>query len=171
MRTCLWCLIVLAVASCSSAPPRPQPANYALHISSSPALNPDTHGRSSPLVVRIYELRAINNFEGMPFFDLQDRDATVLGSDLLGRDELILRPGESRVVLHTGNPDTRFIGVVAAYRDLERSVWRSATATPTPPQTRRLFSGVGLFRSTEPFRYSITLERNAVYIAPLTRTE
>lgn len=171
MKQWLSILLFAFVAGCSHTPPQPLPANIALHIESSMGLNPDPRGRSSPVVVRIYELRTATNFEGMSFFDIQDRDATVLGNDLIAREELILRPGEGRVIVRKGSPDTRYIGIVASYRDLERSVWRATAPAPSAAQTRRLSSGIWPFRSTEPYRYSITLERNAVYIAPLARND
>jgi type VI secretion system protein VasD len=59
------------------------------------------------------------------------RDQAELGADLLGREEFTLAPGETRPYTKTLSPDTRFIGVFAAYRDLERAKWR--TVLPVQP--------------------------------------
>ncbi|MCB1945044.1 MAG: type VI secretion system lipoprotein TssJ, partial [Thauera sp.] len=73
-----------------------------------------------------------------------------LGADLVARDELQLRPGETRTLQRTLQPDTREIGVVAAFRDLERAQWR-ATHVVVPNQTQAV---------------TIQLEARAVRILP-----
>jgi type VI secretion system protein VasD len=47
---------------------------------------------------------------------------------LLGKEEFVLSPGETKTFAKKLSPDTRFLGVVAAYRDLERARWRSTVA-------------------------------------------
>ena len=37
-------------------------------------------------------------------------------------------PGESRPLNKALAPDTRFLGIVAVYRDLERATWRTTVA-------------------------------------------
>ncbi len=91
-------------------------------------MNPDSKGRASPIVVRLFELRATSGFDSADFFSLWDRERDAMGNDLVTRDEFQLRPGEQKKLERTLQPDTRFIGVVAAFRDLERSTWRSTVA-------------------------------------------
>ena len=40
-------------------------------------------------------------------------------------EEFVLAPGESKTFAKTLAPDTRFLGVLAAYRDVEHAKWRS----------------------------------------------
>ena len=56
---------------------------------------------------------------------LYQRDKAELGADLLGKEEFVLAPGESKTFAKTLAPDTRFLGVLAAYRDVEHAKWRS----------------------------------------------
>ena len=51
-----------------------------------------------------------------------------VGADLVSREELMLQPGESRPLNKALAPETRFLGVVAVYRDLERATWRTTVA-------------------------------------------
>ena len=47
------------------------------------------------------------------------------------REEIMLAPGETRPYKKTLAPETRFVGIVAAYRNLERATWR--TIVPVQP--------------------------------------
>jgi len=121
----------LAVTACSSAP---DPTVVAATIPAEENLNPDATGRPSPLVIRVYELKALSAFKDADFFSLWDSDQQTLGADLTSREEMVLRPGDTNSVQRITKPETRFIGVVAAYRDLERAVWR-ASMPVTPEKT------------------------------------
>ena len=49
----------------------------------------------------------------------------MLGADLVAREEFVLAPGDKKAINKPLGADTKFIGVVAAFRDLERARWRS----------------------------------------------
>ena len=97
----------------SSGPPLVQGT-----IKAEPAVNPDRGGRPSPIVVRVYELKAVAAFNGADFFALYDKEQETIGGDLVGREEFLLQPSESRQYRRQFQPDTKFIGVIGAYRDL-----------------------------------------------------
>ena len=130
MRGCirsllLVCTIILAAACGSSSPPLLQGS-----IKADPTTNPDARGRPSPIVVRVYELKALGAFNTADFFSLFEKESEALGGELVGREEFDLRPAESRPYKRQLQPDTKFIGVVAAFRDLENSRWRQAAPVP-----------------------------------------
>src|SRR6266545_1429716 len=120
----LACSIALAWG-CGSSPPLLQGS-----IKADPTTNPDLNGRPSPIVVRVYELKALGAFSSADFFSLFERESETLGADLVGREEYDLRPAETRPYRRQLQPDTKFIGVVAAFRDLENSRWRQVAAVP-----------------------------------------
>ena len=109
------------VAGCAS---KPVVTPVVLTLAASPDANPDVRGRASPLTVRVYALKSPGPFEAADFFSLFDKDQATLGAELVQREELLLRPGESRKLEMTLPPDAKAIGVMAAYRDLDRSRWR-----------------------------------------------
>jgi type VI secretion system protein VasD len=105
-------------------------------VEAASGVNPSVNQRPSPLLVRLYELKAPTAFNQADFMALYSADQASLGGDLLARDELTLQPGESRPYTRTLNPETRHIGVFAAYRDLERARWRAiAPVQPAKRQT------------------------------------
>lgn len=120
-------------------PPPPKPVlvipdrELQLTIRAGNQLNPDSQDRPSPVVVRLYLLRAEISFAAADFFSLYERDAATLGADLLAREEVQLRPGRSVAITRSFPHDARFLGVVAAFRDIERSSWRALSSLPVPP--------------------------------------
>ena len=117
---------VLALAGCASKPPAPATMNGTIQASAKS--NPDEKKRPSPLMLRVYELKTSAAFNRADFMSLYQRDQAELASDVLGREEYVLQPGESRKFSKTLAPETRFLGVLAAYRDLEHAKWRALVA-------------------------------------------
>jgi type VI secretion system protein VasD len=125
--------LIAMLAGCASAPPPPPPpADVALHLSAAADLNPDSAGRPSPLVVRVYQLRQGAAFQGAEFFALYDHEKETLGADLVAGQEFEFKPGESRVVTFKGDAQVRTVAVLAAYRDLRNAKWRASFDLPPP---------------------------------------
>lgn len=114
--------VALALVACAGAP---KPAQVAGTIQASQQVNPSASKRPSPLLLRVYELKTAAVFNSADFMSLYQRDKTELGADMLGKEEFVLAPGESKTFSKTLALDTRFLGVVAAYRDVEHAKWRS----------------------------------------------
>jgi type VI secretion system protein VasD len=122
------------IVACGSGP---KAASVSGSIVAAPDLNPSVSDRPSPLVLRIFELRAATAFNQADFLALYQADQATLGTELVQRDELVLQPGETRPYQRQLSADTRFIGVLGAYRNLERAVWRSVAAVQ-PGRAQRL---------------------------------
>ena len=108
-----------------AAPLKPSVAELSFVIDAN--VNPDASGRPSPILVRIYELKSLAAFNRADFFALYERDREQLGPDLVNRDELPLMPGAKPQAITTLRSDTRYLGVIAAFRDIERARWRAST--------------------------------------------
>lgn len=122
------------------SPPEPTVITLKLETSQNLNLNPD--GKATPLVARIYELKSSDGFTNADFFTIYNRDKDVLGSDVGFRKELDLTPGQKREVRFEPKPDSRFIGVFGAFRDLETAQWRAVLEIPADkkPVMRVLYS-------------------------------
>jgi type VI secretion system protein VasD len=90
--------------------------------------NPDATGRPSPVVVRVYQLKTDASFNGAEFFALFDNDQRVLGAELISRDEFVLSPAERRTIDVSVSEQTRFVGAIAAFRDIRNAQWRALAA-------------------------------------------
>ncbi len=120
----------LALAACASKPPEPVKIDMEFEVTTAAGINPDMNGRSSPLVLVIMQLRARDKFASADFFSLYDPAAAILGEDLLGRDQLTLVPGATREIPMELDPETQFLGVVAAFSNLESATWRDVVEIP-----------------------------------------
>jgi type VI secretion system protein VasD len=135
---------LVAAAGCAKAPPPPPAApppltiaappearvKTTLTIAADPDTNPDPSGRPSPVVVRVYQLRADAAFSKADFFSLYDDEQKVLGQELISRDEFRLSPSEQRTIDVAVADATRFVGAIAAYRDIRNAEWRGVLAAP-----------------------------------------
>ncbi len=106
------------------------------------ALNPDLNGRPSPLVLRFYELKSLSVFNSADFFNLFEQDVALLGEELQMRDEFVFQPGETRNLERDLRLDTRYLGVVGAYRDIENARWRNSVKIE-PGEDLQLFIELG----------------------------
>jgi type VI secretion system VasD/TssJ family lipoprotein len=93
-------------------------------------LNTDARNASASLALRIYVLRDASAFEQASFDSLYDDDAATLGSNVLVRESLHLRPGEARELGLELSGDARALGVFGAYRELDHSQWRAVLPLP-----------------------------------------
>ena len=92
-------------------------------VEAAPDVNPNSAGRPSPVVVRIYQLRADTLFRAADFGKLYSEDQTILGQDLVRRDDYTLMPREQRA-LEVELPDqARVVCALAAFQSISTAEW------------------------------------------------
>lgn len=131
-RWLIFNLIMLLVAACAKERP-PEPTRITIEIETAGDINPNPEGRTSPLALRIYQLKSSSGFKKTDFMTLFENDESVLGSALLKKEEIFLKSDEKRTVFFEAEADISDIGLMAVFRDYERSQWKAAT-TVTPHQ-------------------------------------
>ena len=137
-----WILFVACAALLWGCASGTKPTSVDIQLTGDATVNPDSRNRPSPVMVRIYELKTPATFESADFFSLFDKDRETLAADMNTRDEFVLQPGQTLSLKREAKPDTRFIAVLAAYRDLERSRWRAVTAlSPGKSQVVKITAG------------------------------
>ena len=122
------CAGILVTIACASSPPKP--ARTRLTVAATADTNPDANGRPSPVVVRVYQLKADTAFNAAEFFALFDDEMKVLGPDLIGRNEYTVAPSERRTLEMDVSADAKFVGIIAAYRDIRNAQWRTIVQAP-----------------------------------------
>jgi type VI secretion system protein VasD len=125
---------------------------YAITFNVVGDVNPDMSGRPAPIVLKVFQLKRSSAFDSADFFSLQSKPEQVLGGDMLSVDRVILRPGESRTLRYQGSVDAHAIGVVAEYRQIERSRWK--LTVPLPPAKQLNFYR---FWQTSPAEMTVTV--------------
>ena len=125
-------LLLLSLTACWT-----DPTPTTLTLTASSGLNPNSDGQPSPTVVRIYELKSVDTFNKLSFFELFDSDAAKLGGDLLNRREIELQPGKETELKRDAETGAQFIGVIAGYRSVKEVTWR-ASAPLTAEKTNTI---------------------------------
>ena len=120
-------LLIVGLSGCSGGP---SAIRVKGSMETTADLNPDPGGRPSPVVVRVYQLRSPGAFDSADFFALYDNEIATLGQNLITREEFELQPGESREYNTELDLATKYLGVIAAFRDLENARWRSLLKLP-----------------------------------------
>jgi len=132
-RSAIILVFAIAVACLTSGCGKPR---IDLAVASQPNVNPDHSGRPSPIVVKMYELRGDLAFKQNDFYILFHEPVKALGNDLIAADELVFVPSEARIVSYEPMPDTRFVGIVAGFRQIERALWRAII--PVDPEEKNI---------------------------------
>ena len=130
----------LFLAGCGGEPavqPPPPPTMVDIRVESGANANPDNNGLASPVQVRIYTLRGASGFNAADFFAIYDREQATLGGDLIDKQELLLKPGESQKITLQPADQAHVLGFFAAFRELDTARWR-ATADIQAHQTQQL---------------------------------
>ncbi|MCU7917451.1 MAG: type VI secretion system lipoprotein TssJ [Candidatus Thiodiazotropha sp. (ex Dulcina madagascariensis)] len=141
----LGLLYLFMMMGCSSV------SSVKVTMNADQSVNPDINGRPSPIVARIYELKSLSVFNNADFFNLFEQDVALLGDEMLMRDELHFQPGEIKTLERDLQPDTRYVGVIGAYRDIENATWRRSIEIDVHDETTFVIefgkSGINLLKS------------------------
>ena len=123
-------LLVLIFTGCNSSPEKPETNEPQvmtdINITASTLLNPDINNRPSPVVIRIYELKSLGVYTESDFYGLFEDYESVLGKDLISSEQFHLNPGDTRIVKNSLSSETQYIAVIAAFRDINRAMWRDS---------------------------------------------
>ncbi|MEN9398586.1 MAG: hypothetical protein RLZ81_3116 [Pseudomonadota bacterium] len=127
-RVLVWASVLVAALTLVACASKPVVSQVKLSVAAGTDVNPDARNRPSPITVRVYALKSAATFEAADFFSLFEKDAAVLGADVISREELLMRPGDSKPLEMKLPPEARALAVFAAYRDLDRARWRAVRA-------------------------------------------
>lgn len=121
MKKLLYCLLwlfVLLATACSNL----HPLHVELH--GSRYLNPDAQYHSLPVMVKVYQLKTRDAFDAATFSQLWRQSKSVLGDSLVTSVSARLQPGESKTVRMSKTNETKYVGVMAVYRQPSSQHWR-----------------------------------------------
>lgn len=88
-------------------------------------VNPNLFGRPSPVLLTFYQLSDATTFLKADLSRLEHANESSADATWLVRETFQLSPGERREHLFVPHPQTRLVGVVAEYRDLDNAQWRA----------------------------------------------
>ena len=118
-------LLSFVASGCASTKRMFGISNIDITFKAAKDMNIDSAGNPTPLVVRFYELKEIQDFREADFASLYNDDQAIIGQHIVKRDEFELKPGDEHEVERVAKRDTRYIGIVAAYNDVDNAKWRA----------------------------------------------
>jgi type VI secretion system protein VasD len=98
-------------------------AKAAFTVEATSDVNPNSAGRPSPIVVRVYQLQSDALFRAADFGKLYSEDQTILGQDLLRRDDYTLTPREQRTQEVELPDQARVVCALAAFQNISTAEW------------------------------------------------
>ncbi len=131
LRVAILSSAILLMTSCTNDQTEPKPIEVTLRLLAGENLNQGTHTRPLGQVLKIYHLRSSERFEQISFDSLLDTDEAEkqLGTDLIDSREVLLVPEQRYESHEIVDADTRFIGVVAFFRQPAARRWRLVYST------------------------------------------
>lgn len=150
---------------CTTAPRRTVPVKLELDYRIGADANPDPNGRPSPVLLRIYKLRKLEQFKVMDYFAIS---AQPNHAEFTLEEEFSVQPGAEGRRSYTLEPDQIGFGVVASYRDISVSRWRASEELP-PLKVSRIKLPDVLTRADPVMSYRLEVGRNQLGLARLER--
>ena len=100
------------------------PTRLELNMQATDDINPAADGSAAPVVILMYELSANSKFESSDFFSLYAEKPATLGDEMINRQEQNLMPSQELTIKRELKPETKYLGLVAAFRDIDNATWR-----------------------------------------------
>lgn len=119
-------LILINLTACSEPPP-----GMAVNVQAANYLNPDVDGVPAPVVVIIFQLKSPFSFNNADYVPLVNNSARTLGEALIDKQTTEIRPREKTEMNLPLTKGTKYIGIVAAYRNINQTRWHTAIKIPT----------------------------------------
>jgi type VI secretion system protein VasD len=111
-------------------PAPPPPTKVSVMLRADDDVNAAIDGTGRPLQVRLLQLAGVNEFMEADFFALDADPKAALGDAFIKEERETLTPGKLDPWQRTLEEGTRFLGVMAAYRDVGTAQWRTYVEVP-----------------------------------------
>ena len=121
--------LLLTLTGCSIFPS--STPTVKINVRSAQYLNPDINGRPSPVVVTIYQLKKPFAFKQANYIALANNSGQILGNALIDKHIVEIRPSSYKVINQPLSANTRYLGIVAAYRKINQTKWHAIVKITT----------------------------------------
>lgn len=105
------------LSACSSTDVR-------MKLSASADLNTNSFNEPLPVIVRIYQLSDVETFQSATFDQLWKADELILGSNLLHRQELTIKPQAKLEYEFVQVDKASYAAIFALFRNIDKDGWR-----------------------------------------------
>lgn len=88
--------------------------------------NPNYHGDNVPVTLKLYKLNGVERFKEASVLDLNTREDTVLGKDMIDVSRMQIAPNDTKVMAIIKKKDVGYIGVLVMYANMQNKKIKSA---------------------------------------------
>lgn len=88
--------------------------------------NPNYHGDNVPVTLKLYKLNGVERFKEASVLDLNTREDTVLGKDMIDVSRMQIAPNDAKVMATIKKKDVGYIGVLVMYANMQNKKIKSA---------------------------------------------
>lgn len=118
--TLVGLLSLFLLNACSSS--TPEPVLLTVMLNAGENINPSKLSRANPVVVRLYQLSAIEDFKAAQVLDLYQIDTKLLASSLLHKQNLgSVLPNEKKSFQLSIQPGTKYLAVFSQFSNYPQS--------------------------------------------------
>lgn len=132
-------LLIIILTNCSSSPPLSLPT-LTISLNAHSYLNSDNSKNSYPVLITFYQLNEPTLFENADYFSLLDKADKILSGSLIRKHEVEVRPNEELKKEISLSPEANYVGIFAAFRDIEKSHWKEIIDLGKEPIDNFIFS-------------------------------
>lgn len=158
------CTLVLVVG-CASKPPKAYEMSF--EMVGAQDINPTAKGRPSPLAFMVYQLREPEPFLTAEFDTLFTKETTPIAESVVDKKQYQIRPGRRVTKRLNISPDTRYIGVVAAFREQnpggEKNWLKVMELVPSKPKKAKRYETKIIFSGQEIDLYMVKRGRLSIF--------
>ncbi|MEJ2372574.1 MAG: type VI secretion system lipoprotein TssJ [Sulfurimonas sp.] len=119
IKILLTVFIIFLMSGCAS-----KPTHIDLEITSAKEINVDEDNVSSPLMLVFYELSSADKFAKLSYWDVIDNGGEKLKDDIVSQTKHPILPNEEQTYKIVFSDKTKYLGIVAKFRDIAESNWR-----------------------------------------------
>jgi len=107
-----------------------------INVKTAAYLNPDINGHPSPVVLTIYELKSQQYFNQATYNQLATEPTNTLKTSLIDLHPFEIQPNYNFNDTLYLNNNIHYIGVTAAYRNIDSALWKKLL--PLPHNTKKI---------------------------------
>lgn len=116
-------LLAILIAILSGCVSTQQHRMLTIQVQAASNINPNQNNQASPVVIMVYQLKDNSTFKAANFFGLYLSPQQTLESTYVDSNQYIFLPGEKRQISIPLGEETSYVGVVAAYRNINNAQW------------------------------------------------
>jgi type VI secretion system protein VasD len=123
LQTILLLILLFSLAACGTST-----AN--LTFTATRHLNQNAENVSLPVIVRVYTLTSVDDFNDASFRELWHNDKAILGNTLISREEYTVNPNHHFTINVVHDASAKYLAIVALFRRPHGSQWRVVCDMP-----------------------------------------